>query len=428
MSDQSLKDDVNFFWKDEGAAQALKSGIRAIIEHNLNGDLKEEDAAEATRQWIYGNQSHLRPDKKRWLEYASATGTLRLNPRLRLSTLLVLCAERLKIHPKLESLCQEPRIVDFLQLADRHHQRFGERQAGIVDLDVDDRTASSFVPTSEADITLAFLTKILGASPKQLSSAAKTFFPDWSEPGDEPRIAHFVSYRFEAKPIGVFRTAITISSPTKSRPYLEFAGSMLHQDGPTDSRGIVVPMARATYLIGRLAHGDGLQIFQIPLPWFQQEAQELDDYVPGLVLSFDDGQVAIAARGILVPVNSAKEAQKRRGRADFSTALKELGPLRIEALRNRIDFDEEGNITRAGEPVDRAQIRELTQDALLAHLPAAGLKLKRHGVDSSVEDFNPAASEHYSFNGALRALSIKPYGRARPAGDGDARTPSEPGA
>lgn len=399
---KSLASKCKEFWTHDRRG-VLARGLFRLAELKHGGDTKT--ACKLLHGDVFGNTGVQPPKVEQWTQYiATFPEHGGLKGRIKIS-LIIVCLE---INKKWMLQGLDTSNDDAMAALDRliaeHDHVFDDTEC----LEIKAAFSANEGLAPEAATVLTFTENFLGLTREQMANGVTHLFPDWEGTlGRTGTYQNYVVYRFQATPKQILKTFVALERPSVERPYARLTSTLYDGDSQTPGRGIVLPMGRSTYLIGSLDGGAGLQIFKFSQMHRGKDLQADDAALPGLVMSFDAPGTSVVARALLVPCDAETPEAAGCGKLDFDIALEEIGPHQLEKLRNRIDFDTENNITLNGTVLTRGKVRDLTLEAVRAHLDGSQIDFSplTAGEGEEPKEFNPAATDHYPFNSALRDFS-----------------------
>ena len=211
---------------------------------------------------------------------------------------------------------------------------------------------------------------------------------------------HFLCYRYHSDPGKIAKSFLALEGPAPAVPgiccFTNFYKATA--DAVRCSNGIVLPMRNATYLVGEVDRGAGLKVIVV------RDLSTGRARYEGLVLSLDDDLNVVASRIVLVPTKLKRHHHAGIGvreEADLAAEIKDIRNL----LRNRVDFKLSESVFFDGVRMSQ-QAMVVKIEELLRNPDTGKLRL----TDGHGNEFNPAATEHYTFNAALRIWNASDEG------------------
>jgi len=199
----------------------------------------------------------------------------------------------------------------------------------------------------------------------------------------------YICYRYHSRPGQIVKSALVINAPSSPQtPISTFASTFREGGVIRETTGILLPMRKATYLVGEIEGGAGLKAIVVP------SLEERKSSYPGLLMSMDEDFKPIVGRCVLIPWEG-KPASIFENVGIFSESeiAAEAQPY-LEMFRNRLQFTLNDKLY-----FDGAEIGQREMVARVVELCSKDNKLR---FSKSGRPFNPASTKDYSFNVALR--------------------------
>lgn len=216
----------------------------------------------------------------------------------------------------------------------------------------------------------------------------------------------YVCYRYSSKPGWVVKSFVSIEQDILGSPFSIFEHWYQDVDGVGRStRGHVLPMRRATYLIGSIDNGEAMKIIALH--------SSASPRIKGLMLSISAKFDPLVARVVLYRCNYNNHNDAAIGtfsennldgnlRADLVTSNNipaEMARLRSD-LSNEVSYSIPAHVRDLHDRyVDRESFISIVHQSLNLHTDRPALKLR---TENSEKPFNPFADGHLLFNSALR--------------------------
>lgn len=258
-------------------------------------------------------------------------------------------------------------------------------------------------PASQIESLFSTLMPLLGLGESDFNRFNEVLFRDVGA-NDKRKLQHYHCYRYHSQPGLVVKSYLTLLGPSESVPKITRFACFFKDGALTrESGGLVLPMGKAAYMVGRIGtEGSGLKV--IVLPSFGELPIS-----PGLILSMDEQFELIASRCVLAKTDAADHVQGKPGIFSEAKIRGEIEPFK-HMLRNTIRFTLQDRIWFKGK-VERQEDMVARVHQLLS------LRGKPMFTFSDGEPFNPADTKHYTFNGAVTVyhsggLDERPAARA----------------
>lgn len=233
-----------------------------------------------------------------------------------------------------------------------------------------------------------------GTFVQSLASILKTDFLEvkrafFVEDDDPHKPLAYLMYRFDTKPGRVLKSFLELRPPSDDRQACIFnhAARVPRQVRYRRTTGIVLPFGNTLSFVGQMTDGPGLKVMTIGKPAAARERYH------GLLLSFDEKDIPVSSRFVMVRTNHAAAADAGIGVFQEDELTAEIADFRAE-MRNEIAFVGDRQVFNKGKALSQSQIIELVEE----RLRAAGDEL----VDAEGRPFTPVATLAAAYNAALR--------------------------
>lgn len=265
------------------------------------------------------------------------------------------------------------------------------------DTEVEQEAPVEVPDETDIEAFIRLLSQFLGISPTDSSREAGVYVP---MSGEEPFHLQdteyqqaFLCYRFSSEAGKVAKSFTVVMTPSTTSPFCYFHNYFKDEDytEPRQVVGAVLPLAQATYFVGRVGEDQGLKVIA-----FRKSDGRLRERHLGLVMTFDGNSEIVVSRFLMVPTEIPHHKDADIGLRTVDQLKHEVqdGEAVLDAIRNRVEFVPEAQIQLDGGVLTVDQMVLEIANALQSETGAPRFTM-------GGEAFNPADGESYTYNSAL---------------------------
>lgn len=378
---------MTHFWSRPGRIETLRDGVKAILEHTDSSYSLFADRLIAE-----------------WCERVGANpNSFKMSARL-VSRFVVMDTNVRSVEHRTAMLMTGAEwgkvLIDKVGRSDSHETHRREIAAlvemgaifsvGLRD-DVDpsgsDPKGAVSAGAEGLQLAIELIVRLMGLSKGDFSLPELKFF-EADELATGKSETHFICYRYDAVTPNIVKSFCSIHRPDGNSPVCRYGQYYQTQFGRKRiSNGIILAFHGVVAFVGSVDNGEAIEVFVFRK---QRFAQKIYD---GLMLTISDEGGPVATRLVLVRTKIENDEDAGTGVFSVGEIRDEAGPY-LERVRNRIHFTLEDEVLFEGKPISQRDIVSLVARLIQGE---EGPILRFSGGDP----FNPASSDHYTFNSAL---------------------------
>ncbi|WP_339713121.1 hypothetical protein [uncultured Sneathiella sp.] len=222
----------------------------------------------------------------------------------------------------------------------------------------------------------------------------------------------FETYRFSSTP-GIIAKSFTVISPPnqKSRMtiFLNFFKTDDDKNPIRKTIGMALGLESGTYIFGPSMDGKAFKTLVL------NSVETNKPSISGGVITTDGDDTPVMGKMLLERINNVTDSRQlgNKGRLEignygYEEIKEELGAKKLNQLRNILDMTLEGQLMEVSsdgsdpKKINQATMVERTQEILNQGLGEKDRFLVSEGEGKTSKPFNPASTEHYTFNSSIK--------------------------